>query len=42
MVKDKFNKWIRSIADIRGWDVNEILMMLMMLYFINGMVEIIN
>lgn len=21
MVKDKFNKWIRSIADMRGWDV---------------------
>lgn len=25
MAKDKFNKWIRSIADIRGWDVNETL-----------------
>lgn len=25
MAKDKFNKWIRSIADMRGWDVNEML-----------------
>ena len=42
MAKDKFNKWLRSIADMRGLDVNEMLMMLIMLYFINGMVEIIN
>lgn len=25
MYKDKFNKWIRSIADMRGWDVNEMI-----------------
>ena len=25
MAKDKFNKWIRSIADIRDLDVNEML-----------------
>ena len=25
MAKDKFNKWIRSIAYMRGWNVNEIL-----------------
>ena len=42
MYKYKFNKWIRSIADMRGWDVNEILMMLIMFYFINVMIEIIN
>ena len=42
MAKDKFNKQLKSIADMRGWDVNEILMMLIMFYFINGMVEIVN
>ena len=25
MAKDKFNKWIGSIADMRDWDVNEML-----------------